>query len=85
MVLTKLISAAQAMPSEMVNTDDKEWKRRCERRHMCLERVKTMFGGDRAILPDLPDPDDRTLSKREWEKALMTFRCQLRATLSELN
>ena len=80
----------------MVNTDDSEWQRRSQRRHACLQRVRTeefyLVAAFAAIdephrfpRPVTPDPDDRLLSKRDWEKAMMDFRVQLRIIVSELN
>ena len=84
----------------MVNTDDGEWQRRCQRRHLCLQKVKTeesylemrvrllraaMDEHQKFPRPVTPDPDDRLLSKRDWEKAMMDFRVHLRIIVSELN
>ena len=84
------------MSTPMVNTDDGEWARRCEHRNACLQRVRTeefylvaVFAAidepQKFPRPVPPDPDDRLLSKRDWEKAMNDFRAQLRAIVSEMN
>ena len=64
-----------------INVNDELWEQRRRTRWHCYERLKynPKFLRMRkqvpeSELPKLPDPDDRTLSKRQWEKLAMQFR-----------
>lgn len=72
-----------------VNQNDLEWAARVERRQKALGRMKSTPEYAKALslgkeMPPEPEPLDRTLSKRAWEKALFAFVHALRSMIRDM-
>merc|ERR1712187_230780 len=73
----------------MPEASEEDWKRRIEHRTAAVEYIKTTnqyqrFAADREkgvekdkTRPKTPDPEDRTVSKRGWEKSVQRWRMDL--------
>ena len=74
----------------MPEASEEDWKRRIEHRTAAVEYIQTTnqyqrFSSDRekgvekehTDRPQTPDPEDRTVSKRDWEKSVQRWRMAL--------
>ena len=73
----------------MPEASEEDWKRRIEHHTAAVDYIKTTsqysrFAADREkgvekdkTRPKTPDPEDRTVSKRDWEKSVQRWRMDL--------
>lgn len=71
-----------------LNACDEEWLRRAEKRRAIIAATKEMpayqarlaaqQGNDAPVSPRTPDPNDRDISKRTWEKLIADWRQSLK-------
>ena len=73
------ISAARALASN--SADEAVWQRRLAHRIAAVNHVKgsAKYAASRSR-PRTPNPYDRSLSKRQWEKSMQAFHRALRET-----
>ena len=67
------------MASVAPNRDDSIWRRRLTKRLAGVRSVKTSLEyAASSVRPPTPDPSDRTVSKRRWQRSVQEFRRALR-------
>jgi len=84
-------SPAAAMEAGELNGSEEEWQRRATKRRAIVEVTKELpaykarrarrLQSDAADSPRTPDPEDRQLSKRTWEKMIAEWRLSIKDTL----
>ena len=67
------------MAKACVNEDDTIWRRRLAKRlaGVCAVKASPDYAAC-CVRPTTPDPSDRTVSKRRWERSMQEFRRALR-------
>ena len=69
------------IPREVQVVTEADWQRRCSHRRAAVGYVKSTWeykaSAANSSRPPTPDPEDRNISKRVWEKSIQTWRCDL--------
>ena len=73
-----------AMAPNKENDEATKLKKRCNAVAAIKAKQEYIITASSPDQPQAPDPYAK-MSKRQWEKAVMTFRSELRAKVSELN
>lgn len=72
--------------SDMLFVTEEDWERRIRHRRAAVTHIKFtpeyVASNTHFSRPRTPDPEDRKLSKRSWEKSLQAWRRDLRSLIA---